>query len=134
MGFQLKVITPNGEFFQGEVEKVKVKTAMGYIVVLPRHIPLVAPVEISKLYIHQAEEMQECAIAGGVLYVEANQTRILANACECRDQIDIQRAEAAAERARERLSSRGENIDIARAEAALLRAINRLSVARGDKD
>lgn len=135
MGFQLRIITPNGEFYNGEVDRIFVKTAQGYIGVLKRHIPLVAPIVISKLFIHNLNgEVEECALAGGILYVEAHQTRILANACECRDQIDIARAERAAERAKERLTLRGENVDIARAELALQRALNRINVARGTSD
>ena len=134
MGFQLKVITPNGEFFNGEVDKVMVKTAMGYIAILKRHIPLVAPVVISKLFIHKKGEVEECAIAGGILYVEQNQTRILANACECKGDIDVKRAEEAAERARQRLAQKDANIDVARAELALMRAINRINTARGIND
>ena len=134
MGFHLKIITPNGEFFNGEVEKLMVKTSMGYIGILRRHIPLVAPVVISQLFIHKSDGVQQCAIAGGILYVEQEHTRILANACECREEIDLERAEKAAHRARERLSAQGENIDIARAEAALQRAINRIRTAQGKED
>lgn len=133
MGFKLKVITPNGEFYNGEVKQITITTAMGVIGVLPRHIPLVAPVEISKLHIHVEGEVRECAIAGGVLYVEEDQTRILTNACEGKHEIDITRAEAAAERARTRLASQKENIDILRAEAALKRALNRISVAQNNQ-
>lgn len=132
MGFHLKVITPNGEFFNGEVEKLMVKTTSGYIGILKRHIPLVAPIEISIIYIHTTEGVQECAIAGGILYVEQEQTRIMANACECKGDIDVERAKQAAERARHRLETKNENIDIARAEAALKRAINRISAAQGN--
>lgn len=131
MGFQLKVITPTGEFLNGEVDKIMVKTAMGYIAILKRHIPLVAPIVISKLYVHRKDGVEECAIAGGILYVEQNQTRILANACECRGDIDVKRAEEAAERARQRLAQKDDNIDVARAELALMRAINRINTARG---
>ena len=48
--FKFRVITPYGEFFNGLVESVNIKTKEGRIGILKNHIPLVAPVEISILY------------------------------------------------------------------------------------
>ena len=53
---------------------------------------------------------------------------ILAESCEHSEEIDVQRAKEAADRARQRLSGKDE-IDIARAELALRRALVRLDVA-----
>jgi len=54
---------------------------------------------------------------------------ILADACERSDEIDLDRAAAAKQRAEERLKGLSTEIDQSRAEAALRRSIARLRVA-----
>lgn len=130
MKFTLKIITPYGETFSGDVDKMMIKTSEGYIGVLPRHIPLVAPVEISALLVHQDGQVKDYAISGGILYVTPTLTRVVANSCETKDSIDLKRAEAAKERAETRLKEHSEHLDVRRAELALLRALNRISVAQ----
>jgi F-type H+-transporting ATPase subunit epsilon len=54
---------------------------------------------------------------------------VLADSLELAEDIDIDRARRAMQRAKERLENKNEKIDTARAEAALARALNRLKVA-----
>ena len=54
---------------------------------------------------------------------------ILADAAELAEEIDIERARMAKERAEQLLQARDENIDVDRAQTALARAVNRLRVA-----
>ena len=53
---------------------------------------------------------------------------MIANAIESQEEIDLRRAEAAKQRAEERMKSHNEQIDMVRAEAALKRAIMRINV------
>lgn len=129
MEFKLKIVTPYGVFFEGNVTKLLVKTSSGYVEILPRHIPLVAPIEISGLYFTHNDVKEACAISGGVLYVSKELTRIAANSCEYKRDINIKRAREAKERAEQRLKQQKQEIDSARAQAALLRAINRLDIS-----
>lgn len=130
MSFKLRVITPYGEFFNGEVDIVNVKTKAGYVGILKNHIPLVAPVEISKLTYKINGVEEKCAIAEGILYVDSNETRIIADACEYPEDIDLQRALDAKNRAEKRLANHDDNIDIIRAECSLKRAMNRISLVK----
>lgn len=130
MKFTLKVITPYGEVFSGDVDKMMIKTAEGYIGILPRHIPLVAPVEISALYLHLDGQVKDYAVSGGILYVTPTLTRVVANSCESKDSIDLKRAEAAKDRAELRLKEHSEHIDVRRAELSLQRALNRIHVVQ----
>jgi F-type H+-transporting ATPase subunit epsilon len=127
--FNLKIVTPFGVFFEGAVSKLLVKTSEGYVEILPRHIPLVAPVEISGLYFTHNNVKEQCAISGGVLYVSKEVTRIALSSCEYKRDINIKRAREAKERAEQRLKAVQAGIDTQRAEAALLRAINRINIA-----
>lgn len=126
MKFKFKVVTPYGNKFDGEVSRVNVKTSTGEIAILARHIPLVSEVVTSILKIHNDNDVLECAISQGVLYVKDDETLLIVNSCETKEEIDFDRALKAKERALERLNKKDENIDIRRAEAALARAENRL--------
>jgi F-type H+-transporting ATPase subunit epsilon len=71
------------------------------------------------------------AVAEGFLEVSNDKISVLVDAAENAENIDVERARKALERARERLAKeRGsEDVDFIRAEAALKRAISRLKVA-----
>ena len=60
-----------------------------------------------------------------------NEMRILTDAIEGREEIDIERAKRAKERAEARLAKRDNRTNIKRAEVALAKAINRIKVYGG---
>ena len=83
-----------------------------------------------ELRIKKGGEEVSLAISGGFLEVRPDRVVVLADAAERVDEIDVERAEAARKRAKERLSQQRElGIDGARAEAALRRSLVRLRVA-----
>lgn len=129
--FKFRVITPYGEFYNGLVETVNIKTKEGRIGILKNHIPLVSPVEISILYFKVDGIEKKCAISDGILYIGEEETRVIANACEYPHQIDIARALESKRRAEERIAKANEgNIDLKRAECSLKRAMNRIEVTK----
>ena len=129
--FKFRVITPYGEFFNGLVETVNIKTKEGRIGILKNHIPLVAPVEISILYFKVDGEEKKCAISDGILYIGEDETRVIANACEYPHQIDLERALESKKRAEDRISKAKEgNIDLRRAECSLKRAMTRIEITK----
>ena len=69
------------------------------------------------------------ATSGGFAQVQRDSVTVLAETAELAGEIDVARAEAARDRARERLARRREaEVDAVRAEMALARALNRLRV------
>ena len=128
MSFKLKIITPYGVFFEGDVDSLNICTSQGYLTILPNHIPLVTPLQINEMSYKVGKEVRICALAGGIMYVSPTETKIIANACEYREDIDIDRALQAKERAESRIASKSQNIDIKRAEIALKRALNRIEI------
>jgi F-type H+-transporting ATPase subunit epsilon len=69
------------------------------------------------------------AITGGFIEVKPDKTIILADACERSDEIDMERALAAEQRAEDRMKNFTPELDQARAELALRRSLARLRVA-----
>ena len=128
MPFKLKVITPYGVFFDGDVDSLNICTTQGYLTILPNHIPLVTPLSINSMSYKVSKQSRICALSGGIMYVSASEVKIIANACEYKEDIDLNRALAAKERAEKRLEKKNESINIIRAEAALKRALNRINI------
>jgi len=126
---KVSVVTPDGPVYEADVEMVSMKAKSGELGVLPGHIPLVAPLEISAVRLKKEGKTEYVAVSGGFLEVRPDKVTILAQAAERAEDIDVARAKAAKERAERRLQSKQDDIDFKRAELALKRAINRLSVA-----
>lgn len=123
------ITTPHGKYKEMDTEILNVRTTGGEMGILPSHMPIVTMLKIGKMSTIENGVRQEYAVAGGLLYFRNNLAEILTDAIEDKDDIDIERAVRARERAEKRLQSGDPAIDRARAEAALARALNRLSVS-----
>jgi F-type H+-transporting ATPase subunit epsilon len=128
---KVNVVTPDGPVYEKDVEMVCSKALTGELGILPGHIPMVAPLEIAALRLKVEGRTEYVAVNGGFLEVRPDQVTILAQSAEKAEDIDVERALRAKERAEQRLRElKQENIDFRRAELALKRAINRISVAQ----
>ncbi len=127
---ELEVITPSKAAFNGKVISVTVPGTKGNFQILENHAPILSSLDIGVIKIvDDSNKKMYFATSGGTVEVLNNKITILAETFENKDEIDVNRAEAAKKRAEERLSKRKqENIDTLRAELALKRAINRLKV------
>ncbi len=126
--FQLRIITPDRVFYEGEAGMVEFNTTEGQLGVLPGHIPLTVIVKPGILNIHEPAGVREAALHSGFAEILPDSITILAEVIEWPDEIDEKRAEAAMERAQERLRTKSPDTDVARAETALLRALARIQV------
>ena len=61
-GMKLKVVTPTGGFYDGEVSMVELTTTEGEIGIYPNHIPLTAVVAPGVLKIHEDGGEKEAAL------------------------------------------------------------------------
>lgn len=125
----VSVVTPDGQVLEDEYEMVSCKAETGEFGILPGHIPLVAPLAISALRLKRNNEEHLVAVSGGFIEVRPDKVTVLAPSAERAEDIDVERALAAKERAEKRLAEQ-KDIDKVRAEAALQRALNRLEIAR----
>jgi len=128
--FQLRIITPERVFYEGEVDMVEFNTTEGEIGVMPGHIPLTVIIKPGILNIYGAEGDKQAALHAGFAEILPERLTILAEIVEWPDEIDEKRAEAAMQRAEERLRSRTPETDLMRAETALLRAMARIQVLK----
>jgi F-type H+-transporting ATPase subunit epsilon len=130
--FKLEVITPDRVVLSDdETVSVTAPGSQGYFGVLAGHAPMMTELKLGKLDFRRADETSGAmAITGGFFEVFEDKVSVLAESAELAEEIDVERAEQARQRAEERLASASSDIDAARAQAALQRALNRLHVAR----
>ncbi len=128
--FKLEIVTLTKVVYTGEVISIVAPASLGYIGIMANHAPLATDVAVGVLKIKEAERSDEVfmTMSDGFLVVADNEASILVNAAERPEDIDVERARASMERARERLGSRGADVDVARAEAALKRSMTRLKL------
>lgn len=79
MALNLKIITPDGIFFDGSVDSVNVKTTEGYITILEWHTPLVANIAISSMAYKINGKVHDLNIAGGLLISTLHEVRIISD-------------------------------------------------------
>lgn len=127
----LRIISPEREVCDEQVDSVRVPGVDGSFGILPRHAPMVAAVEVGVLRYRQGGVEKTLFVSDGFAEVKDNVVRIVCDAGERPDEIDEARAKEAEQRARERLARKGpamtgtEALDFLRAEAALRRALKR---------
>ncbi len=124
----IKIITPFGLYDSLTAKIVNVRTSDGQRGILPNHLPLVTTLEISKMEIETESERRTYTISGGLFYLDdENNVSILVDTIENVDDIDVERAKIAKEKAEKIISSKGSNHEMMLAEISLKKAINRIS-------
>lgn len=130
---QVEIVTPERVVYRDQANIVVAKGKEGDLGILPNHIPLVTPLQIAPVRIKKEDAEDVVAVSAGFLEVRPDKVTILAEAAELPEEIDVDRAMRAKERAERRLAESGqEEIDFRRAELALQRATVRINVAKED--
>lgn len=125
---KLKIVTPERIVVEEEVEAVYGKTIDGMIGILPKHVPVVTPLEIGVMsYVKNGQKLP-LAVMGGLLSTDGNSVTVLSDAAELGTEIDAVRAQHAKERAEAELHKLQDHHDIALAQQALSRALVRLAL------
>lgn len=128
--FLLRIITPERVFFEEEASMVEFNTTEGEIGVYKNHVPTTVIVKPGILTITQDDGVKEAALHAGFAQILQDEITILAEVIEWPEEIDEKRAQAAKERAEERIMNHAPETDIARAEVSLQRAITRIQVLK----
>ncbi len=129
--FKVEIITPDRVFHTGEATMIEFNTAAGEIGVYKKHIPLTTVLAPGMVTIHRdGEENLVAAVHSGFAEILPDKVTLLAEIAEWPEEIDKNRAEAARQRAEERLANKTEATDLKRAEYALRRALTRIDVAK----
>jgi len=126
----LTVVTPEKAVVHEQVDELEIPGAEGYFGVLPGHAPLFSELKVGELGYRKGTTWSFLSVAWGFVEVLPNQVRVLAETAERAQEIDLDRATRAKERAEQRIAKGGDEIDYRRALVALERALIRIQVAR----
>ncbi len=126
---QLEIVTPERLVEKDTVEEVQIPGKNGYLGILPQHAPLITELGVGEIIYKVSGLTRHISVAWGFAEVLPDKVTILAETAERAEDIDIERARKAKERAEERLHSASGEVDYQRALTALERANARLDVA-----
>jgi F-type H+-transporting ATPase subunit epsilon len=125
----LQIVTPDRLIVHEQVDEVQIPGTEGYLGVLPGHTPLLTALAVGELWYRKGQEKTYLSIAGGFAEVLPDRVTLLATLAERPEEIDVARAEAAKQRAEQRLSAPKSDVDYERARVALQKSIIRLQVS-----
>ncbi len=124
---QVELCAPECDPDHLEVTEIIMPGAAGVFAVLPDHTPMLTTLVPGVVVAYSTDGQEHhYAVSSGFAEVLDNRVIVLSQTLEKGDEIDVQRAQAARDRAKQRLSHPSEDIDVARAELALQRALARL--------
>ncbi|MFD3158247.1 F0F1 ATP synthase subunit epsilon [Haloimpatiens sp. FM7330] len=126
----ITIITPEKEFYSGEIVELNTECVEGHIGILPNHVPMITVLKPTITVIKDKNGKKLRAFtSNGMMEVDSdNNVKIACDACEWPDEIDVNRAQEAKKRAEERLNKKDKDLDVKRAKMALLRAMRRLKI------
>ena len=128
--FPLKIVTPDGIHFEGQAELLTVRTTSGDMGIMAGHVNCVAPLGMGRATIVTEGKKRYAACIGGILSVMNGEVTLVPTTFEWAEEIDTDRADNAAARARKTLENKNlSKLEIRIAQARLRRALVRKSVA-----
>ena len=130
MPLHLEIVTAERLVLSDDVDQVNAPTKDGRVGMLPRHMPLITVLTEGELSIIKNGVRTEFAVFGGFMIVLPDRVTILADSCDRSDEIDLDRAEEARQRAEERIAQRKSDQDMIQAEAELRRAMMQIRIAQ----
>ncbi len=129
--FLLKIVSPDGVFFNGEAKQLSVRSIDGEIAILKGHIPFLTAVSIGEARVYVDDEApKRAACCGGMLTVTDEEVLLAPTTFEWANDIDIERAQTAKEHAEQLLASATTPADKKIAKRKLERAELRIKVAQ----
>jgi F-type H+-transporting ATPase subunit epsilon len=126
---QLEIVTPERLVEKDTVSEVEIPGRDGYIGVLPGHAPLITELGVGEIRYRGDGMEYRLAVAWGFAEVLPDKVTILAETAERAQEIDINRARQAKERAEEHLREANDEEHTDQALDELARAENRITVA-----
>lgn len=130
---RLDIVTAERMVYSEDIDILIAPGIEGELGILPGHTPLMTILQPGEMRVRRGNEEFSLAISGGFLDVRPDKIIVLADSAERDEEIDLDRAEEARNRASERLNRKTSDTDVTRAEAALHRSVARIKVARNKK-
>lgn len=126
--FLFTIITPDGKFYDDQVEQVTIHTTEGDMGILYDHAPTTVALSTGICAIKKDGKEIRGLVHGGFTEIKETGVILLPDAAEWPHAIDIERAKRAKERAEKILESNDDAVNKDRAKKALERAVTRLEV------
>jgi len=123
---RLEIATPDHLVLTEGVDEVILPSVEGYMGVRPGHAPLLAALDVGEIIYRIGSEQKYLACSGGFAEVLSDSVSILAETAEPAEEIDLDRAQRARDRAESRIKAANPADDFGRAEIALKRAVSRI--------
>jgi F-type H+-transporting ATPase subunit epsilon len=128
--FPFEILTLQKLFLREDIRFVIAPGQEGVFEVLAHHAPFVFALKPGPLRMRLPDgQEQYVAVGSGFLVVQKERTTVLTRSAERPEEIDVERARRAKERAEQRLQQKSADFEMTRAEASLQRALARLKVA-----
>lgn len=124
----LTIVSPERKLVDQQVDEVMLPGVEGYLGVLPGHAPLLTALKVGAITYRQGTELHHLSVAWGFVEVLSDRVSVLADVAERAEDIDVERATQARDRAAEQMR-KGGDLDWDLARAALDKALVRLQVA-----
>ncbi len=127
----LEIITPEKIIFKQPVDQITLPTQNGEITVLPDHIPLISLLSAGAVKIIADGKETALAISGGLIQINPQGVKILADTAELAEEIDVKRAEIAHQRALELMKEKEkDDVEYTTLAAKIEKELARMKVAR----
>ena len=127
--FQVHILASDHVFYQGPCEYLSVPTPQGQYGILAHHSNMIGAV-IPGMLMYRGENhaAQYAAVSSGLIKIENNDVLVLVDTAERPEEIDENRANRAADEAKEAMLQKRNILEYRSAQANLMRALNRLNV------
>lgn len=131
--FHLAVVTPDGEAFNGEAKSILLRTSEGNVEIMAGHTDYLAKISTGACKITTDQGVRLASCSGGFISVADGKVSVVATTFEFAEDIDINRAKAAKEKAEAILQSTKDINEATLVKAKLMRALSRIDVANSIK-
>ena len=125
---QLEIVTPERSVLTEQVDEVVLPSLEGYMGVLPGHAPLLTQLDVGEVSYRVGQQRKYLAISGGYAEVQRGTVSVLARTAELSEEIDLERAKRAKEKAESALKGDLPPDQFRHFEVHLKRAISRIGV------
>jgi F-type H+-transporting ATPase subunit epsilon len=131
---KFQLVSLDGVKFDEEAYEVTLPTANGQIGVLPGHMPLVSVAKAGVILVRRRavdhDDMRDVfAISGGAIEVSENTLKVLVDEADASDDINVEEAKAALERANKLKLDAKDQVSLAHAQELVDLTVVRLQVA-----
>ena len=127
--FKLEILASDHVFYSGECDELIFPGQDGSFGILPNHQPMITCLNAGELRYRTGDQWHYAVVSDGFVEIMPSYVTLLADTVERPEEIDEKRAEAAKERAEEKLRQKQSISEYYHTQAALSKAVARLKIS-----